>query len=110
MIQGIKHIIFDLGGVILNIDQSLTEKAFIQLGIENFTSIYSALGQSELFDKLEKGLIDRENFVAAIRKAASKDLSESDIIQAWDAMLLDFPIRRMQVVQQVRLHYDIFLL
>ena len=50
MIKGIKHIIFDLGGVLLNIDYNLTEKAFIDAGIKNFPELYGQLQQSDLFD------------------------------------------------------------
>ena len=47
MINGIKHIIFDLGGVILNIDYQLTSQAFKQLGVNNFDELYSQKEQIE---------------------------------------------------------------
>ncbi len=110
MIKGIKHIIFDLGGVLLNIDYKLTEQAFIDAGISNFAALYTQMGQSDLFDKLETGKIGRETFISAIQELSAVPLTEEQILSAWNAMLLDFPVRRLQLLQQLRLYYDLVLL
>ena len=110
MIQGVKHIIFDLGGVILNIDYNLTEKAFIDLGIKNFPALYSQMQQSSLFDRLETGQIARDEFIGQMQQVAGLPVTATQIINAWNAMLLDFPVRRLQILQQLRLYYDLFLL
>jgi putative hydrolase of the HAD superfamily len=110
MITGIKHIIFDLGGVLLNIDYSLTEKAFIETGITNFPELYSQLKQTPLFDNWEMGKISREEFIGTLREVASAPVTDAQIVSAWDAMLLDYPVRRLQILQQLRLYYDLFLL
>ena len=110
MIKGIKHIIFDLGGVLLNIDYNLTEKAFIEAGIKNFPELYGQLQQSDLFDKWEMGLMERAEFISTLQKISDTPLTEAQILNAWNAMLLDFPVRRLQILQQLRLYYDLFLL
>jgi putative hydrolase of the HAD superfamily len=110
MITGIRHIIFDLGGVLLNIDYNLTEQAFINLGIPDFAERYSQLRQTDTFDRLETGRMTREEFVAAMQSIAQTPLTEQQILTAWNAMLLDFPLRRLQILQQLRNHYDLFLL
>lgn len=107
---GIKHIIFDLGGVLLNIDYNLTEKAFVDAGIKDFPELYSKLHQAELFDKFEMGVMPREEFLQTLRKVSSSVISDEQIINAWNAMLLDFPLRRLQLLQQLQLHYSLFLL
>lgn len=105
-----RHIIFDLGGVLLNIDYQLTEQAFLALGIKNFPEMYSQLKQSTLFDDFEKGIVSPAEFVAVLRQTADIDLSTEDIINAWNAMLLDFPLRRLQILQQLRIYHDLVLL
>ncbi len=110
MIKGIKHIILDLGGVILNIDYKLTEQAFTALGIENFQQLYSQAQQTSLFDDFETGRIDGFAFIKAIQDLAGLPLNTEDIRNAWNAMLLDFPLRRLQILQQLQLHYDMVLL
>ena len=110
MIQGVKHIIFDLGGVLLNIDYKLTENAFIEAGIKNFPELYGQLQQTSLFDKWEMGMITREEFISTLQSASTTPLTEDQVLAAWNAMLLDFPVRRLQILQQLRLYYDLFLL
>lgn len=110
MIQGIRHIIFDLGGVLLNIDYQLTEKAFIDLGITNFGQIYSQLQQTPLFDRFETGKIGREEFIATLKNASQVPVTDRQIEDAWNAMLLNYPIRRLQILQQLRNYYDLYLL
>jgi len=108
--KGIKHIIFDLGGVLLNIDYKLTEQAFVDAGIRNFAQIYGQLQQTALFDKFETGAINRAEFIQGLQDASEVILTEQQVYTAWNAMLLDFPIRRLQILQQLRLYYDLFLL
>ncbi len=107
---GIKNIIFDLGNVILNISYAATIKAFEDLGFTNFKEMYSSLQQSNLFDDLETGKINRAQFVDAIKKISKAPISEQQIITAWNAIILDFPIRNLQILQQLQLHYNIYLL
>jgi putative hydrolase of the HAD superfamily len=110
-LQNIRHIIFDLGGVLLNIDYSASARAFAELGVTDFDTRYSQLTQSALFDDLETGRLDRAAFLAAVRAFdESLNLSDQQIEEAWNAMLLDFPLRRLQLLQQLRGHYDLFLL
>ena len=110
MIQGIRHIIFDLGGVLLNIDYAATENAFIEAGVKNFAQLYSQLQQTDLFDRWETGRMPREEFISAMQLASEAPLTEQQVLDAWNAMLGDFPLRRLQILQQLRLYYDLFLL
>ncbi|MCF8449095.1 MAG: HAD family phosphatase [Taibaiella sp.] len=110
MIQGIKHIIFDLGGVLLNLNYSLTENAFIEAGVKNFGQLYSQLQQSDIFDRWETGKMSRGEFISNMQQAADAPLTEAQVLHAWNAMLLDFPLRRLQILQQLRNYYDLFLL
>lgn len=111
MISGVRHIIFDLGGVLLNIDYAATEKAFEALGVNDFRERYSQLSQNTFFDDWETGKLGREEFILGMRTASGNDtLTDEQILNAWNAMLLDFPLRRLQLLQQLRNHYDLFLL
>jgi epoxide hydrolase-like predicted phosphatase len=110
MIKGIKHIIFDLGGVLINLDYQRTEHAFKEAGIPNFNAIYSQMKQDTLFDDFETGKIGAEQFLEGMKTAAGISITDDQVLLAWNAMLLDFPLRRLQILQQLRLHYDLFLL
>ena len=105
----IKNIIFDLGGVILNIDYLLTEKAFIQLGITNFSAFYNQHKSSLLFEQLETGNISPEEFYNTFRKITKNSLSNLQIQTAWNAMLLNLPKERINWLLEIKTKYNIFL-
>lgn len=104
------NIIFDFGGVILNIDYFLTIKAFQDLGVADFDASYSQLDQTALFDEFERGEIAPEEFRLGIRKALKLDVSEAQIDQAWNAMLLDLPKERLALLDRLKLEKRLALL
>lgn len=108
--QGIKHIIFDLGGVILNIDYQRTDKAFTDLGVKNFSELYSQFHANPLFEKLETGGVENEAFINAMKPYLPAGTPDQAIIDAWNAMLLDFPVARLQLLQQLGQYYNLYLL
>lgn len=105
----IKNIIFDLGGVILNIDYDLTSKAFKKLGIKDFDKLYSQAKQNNLFNNLETGKIDPEEFRTSLKKYIPK-ATDQEIDFAWNAMLLDLPKERIELLREVKENYRSFLL
>ena len=88
--QAIKNILFDLGGVLLNINYELTEDAFIDLGLNNFNEIYSQNRQQKLFHDFEKGNISSSVFLNTLQNVFDHSVSHKDLTDAWNAMLLDF--------------------
>jgi len=96
--------------VILNIDYRLTEKAFAKLGLTDFDTIYSQVAQKELFDVFEKGLISPGDFRKEIRKFINKDVSDLQIDDAWNSMLLDLPEERVHLLDKLKTKYRLFLL
>jgi glucose-1-phosphatase len=106
----IDNIIFDLGGVLLNIDYNLTIKAFEDLGIADFNKIYSQAHQSKLFSSFEVGEIDDSEFLEGIKELGNINSSQDEIATAWNAMLLDFPRERFDFLTKIQKQYDTFLL
>ncbi len=106
----IKNIIFDLGGVIINIDYHLTIDAFKKIGFDNFDSAFSQAQQLGVFDQLDKGLVSHIEFRNYIRNLSCKPLTDNQIDTAWNAMLLDFPIERLKLLESIKLQYRTFLL
>jgi putative hydrolase of the HAD superfamily len=106
--QEIKNIIFDLGGIFLNIDFSKTEKAFADLGVQ-FNDFYSQHHASELFELLETGKISPEEFHDSFVEETGLHLSYEELKNAWTALLVDFPIERLQWLQEIGKRYKIFL-
>ncbi len=108
--QNIKNIIFDLGGVILNIDFKQTELAFAKLGVGNFNQYYTLQSVSPLFEQLELGLITPENFYDQFRRVVNVSLKNEEIQNAWNALLIDFPPERILWLEQIKKKYKTYLL
>ena len=108
--SGIKNIIFDLGGVILNLNFNNTAEHFKSLGIRNFDEIYSKYKQLSLFDDFEVGKISPSDFIKKLKTFAPENCLESDIETAWNAMLLDLPKERIELLQKLKIKYRLFLL
>ncbi len=108
--QNIKNIIFDLGGVILNIDFKQTELAFAKLGVGNFNAHYTLQTSTPLFHDLETGAIAPEFFYDKLRELLQLPLSNEQIKNAWNALLLNFPKERIEWLKQIKTKYKIYLL
>lgn len=106
----IKNIIFDLGGVLVDLDFKKTFAAFKELGVENIEQMYSQHHASELFKKLETGLIGEKEFLAAIRKYVPGIVSDEQIKHAWNAMILGFRPDSLTELERIAKKYRIFLL
>lgn len=108
--SAISNIIFDLGGVLINLDYDATRKSFLDLGVKDFDAIYSQAQQNGLFDALDKGEITSREFRDAIRKHIDHPVSDKEIDTAWDAMLLDVPKEKLELLTALKPRYRTFLL
>ena len=107
--KNIKAIIFDLGGVILNIDYDLTVKEFEKLGVLNSASYYSKGEQKKLFDDLETGKISEKEFIDSV-KLKTNNANANQIKYAWNKMLLNLPLERLLSIKRMMCKYQTFLL
>jgi len=107
--KNIKNIIFDLGGIFLNIDFKKTEQAFAALGINGFHSMFSQHHADNLFQLLETGKISPEEFHHSFVQKTGMNLSYSVVEKAWNALLLDFPVERLHWLKSVSKRYNTFL-
>jgi glucose-1-phosphatase len=108
--RNFKNIIFDFGGVIINLDYTLTAKAFAALGLANFDALYSKAIQNNLFDDLEQGALTPTELRNELRKNISTEVSDAEIDHAWNAMLLDLPKERLELLSQFKQTHNTFLL
>ncbi|QMU63876.1 MAG: HAD-IA family hydrolase [Flavobacteriaceae bacterium] len=102
----IKNIIFDFGDVFINLDKQATTKALGQFGVLEFTDeMYT------IYFDYEMGLITTSEFVTAFHDLYPY-ISKAHFINAWNAVLLDFPERRMKFIKELAASkkYRLFLL
>jgi len=106
----IKNIIFDLGGVLVDIDPDRTAKAFARLSETNAVDIMELHKSQNFFVDYEKGLIDDVTFRNHIRQFLDKDIPDIHIDNAWTAMLVEFPPQKIELLEIARKNYRTFLL
>ncbi len=101
----IKNIIFDFGDVFINLDKPATQKKLSELGLNEVSE-----EQIRIYYQYEKGEITTQEFVRFFEE--SKGVSEEDLIQAWNAILLDFPEHRLAFLKKLSENsdYRLFLL
>jgi glucose-1-phosphatase len=107
--QQIKNIIFDLGGVLLNIDFSLSQQAFARLGVPNFADYISLTNINHLFRQLETGL-EEDLFYEEFRTLSGQPLTNSEIRDAWNALLIQYRPKSIAVLPALKKKYKTFLL
>ncbi len=103
-------IIFDLGNVIIDIDPSKTVQAFEQLIPEAAGKIREQILKTEFFHDFETGKIDNPSFRQGIREIYQNNLSDEQIDEAWNALLLEIPQERIALLENLRQTHRIFLL
>lgn len=110
MKNSIKNIIFDLGGVILNIDYKLTQEAFVKLGLKNIDDVYGQYFQVKFFDLFDRGEISEDEFIDLSKDLFPENTSKQQLVDAWNAMLLDMPEHRFDFLKKIGKKYRIFLM
>lgn len=106
----ISNIIFDFGGVILDIDPEFTLQELKLLGVKDVSVFQSSEFQQEVLNKFERGILTPEQFRDKVRQYLGENLNDQDIDDAWNALLLDIPKERIKVLEQVKANYGMFLL
>lgn len=103
-------IIFDLGGVILNIDYNKTIAAMKKLGMEDFDEVFSQAKQTSLFDDFETGKISAQHFINKLLPCLKPATSPNAVVHAWNEMVLFFPEKKLELLEKLKVKYPIFLL
>ncbi len=105
----IEAIIFDLGGVIIDIDFNLTLKA-----LEKYTSHQFGEGEyltkHPIFYEFETGKISENTFFSEIQKIFGLNATLAELKQAWNALLLDIPQKRVNLLENLQNQLPTFIL
>lgn len=109
-LHGVKNIIFDFGQVLLNIDPNLSAKAFMNLGIREGVDFWGGRASSDLLIGLEKGIITPDEFRKEALEKLVSGVTPQQVTDAWNALLLDLPVERVEKLINLKNEYRLFLL
>ena len=105
-----KNILFDLGGVILDINIQATLKLFYELGFPPELLQYPESMQTDVFFRYQTGRLDTGQFRDEIRKVTGVDMSDKVFDQAWNAMLVGIPKERTDLLKVLSKRYKLYML
>ncbi|WP_422359641.1 HAD family hydrolase [Reichenbachiella sp.] len=108
--MNIKTIIFDLGGVIIDLDFNRTPEVLSQLTGWKFDEIYQMYFKPGLFQDYEKGLVSDQKLRTGINNLFSTQLTEAQIDEAWCAMLGPIPKKRLDFMKELRKDFQVLVL
>jgi HAD superfamily hydrolase (TIGR01509 family) len=95
-------VIFDLGGVLLNLDPDRTRRAMVDLGIGHFEQLFTVHKATELFNRLETGGVEPRLFVDTLIREADRPVTAIQVVDAWNAMLLDYRQDSLRFIEQLK--------
>ena len=100
----IDTIIFDFGDIFINLDKQATISGLQKLGLKEWSPELDRLNL--LF---ETGDISHDDFLTGFQKEIPNAAIE-EILEAWNAILADFPLYRLEFLQMLSKKYRLFLL
>jgi putative hydrolase of the HAD superfamily len=105
-----KAVIFDFGNVIINIEFQRIYQTFAKFTSKPIAYIEKRITEDQIFRRYESGQFTDEEFREVIRQTLGFPLSDHEVDTAWNAILLDIPADRIDLIHKIRQKYPVFLL
>lgn len=105
-----RNIIFDLGGVIINLEEERTIKRFATVSRLAEEQLREQILKFDEYKAYEKGLLSDEQFRQIIRDRFLIDASDNEIDSCMNAMLLDIPRQRLRLLEKLKGTFKLYLL
>lgn len=106
----IQTLIFDLGGVLVNLDIPRFEQSFVDLGMHDVDFNFLQGHLKPLFLGYEQGTVTTDEFVSTLIKECKPGTTEQDVMDAWNSMLEIIPDEKLETLRSLHASYTIFLL
>ena len=110
MDKNIKNIVFDLGGVLVDLDFKSAINGLQQAGFSNVKEQLQAFDREGIFQKFELGEMTAEEFRSAIRENSTVTLTDEEVDALWNLMLLEIPREKLELILDLRGKYMVYLL
>lgn len=106
----IKNLLFDLGGVIMEIRRENCVKAFEDLGLEQADSLLGEYSQAGVFAGIENGSLSPEQFHDEIRRLIGTPVTDDQIDTAFQKFLIGIPDHRLDELEKLHERFNIYML
>ena len=108
--RSIKNLIFDLGGVILDLSVDTTLDSFAALSRIDKNTVKHLFVSSPEFNAYEKGEISDSEFRTFVKKLYNIEASDETLDACWNAMLVNIPLKKLQLLESLKTKYNVYLL
>jgi putative hydrolase of the HAD superfamily len=108
--EGIKAIVFDLGGVIVDLDRDRAVRYFEEAGVKNAGELLNAYHQTGIFKQFEEGSLDRETFYTEFCKLVGKETPHAAIDRGWMGFIANLEQYKLDMLDELRKKYAVYLL
>ncbi|NDV64787.1 HAD family phosphatase [Bacteroides sp. 224] len=106
----IKNLVFDFGGVIVDINRENAVKRFEAIGVSNAEELLDKYHQKGIFLEVENGRITAEEFCKKLGKMCGKEISYEEARQAWLSFFVNDPQYRLDYIAELRKKYKVYIL
>src|SRR6188768_923866 len=106
----VKNLIFDLGGVILDLSVDKTLQAFSTVSGLDKSLVRDRFLSSSGFEAYEKGELSDAEFRDFVREVYAVNVGDQVIDQCWNAMLLGIPAVKLDLLNQLMCSHRVYLL
>jgi FMN phosphatase YigB (HAD superfamily) len=110
VLQNTSHLVFDLGGVIIDLSMERTILEFSRLAGISPAVLQREYLHDPVFLNYEKGLIDSDLFRASVCELLGTDVADEEFDHCWNAMLVDLPAAKLQLLTTLKNHFHISVL
>lgn len=98
----IKTILFDFGGVVINLNQPQAVERYKEIGLADADRMLDAYTQGGIFGELESGQITAEEFRAELGKLIGHEVTEEQCRYAWTGYCGGLPEKNLETLRRLR--------
>ena len=91
MLQGIENIVFDLGGVMIDLDRARCVEEFHKIGFTEIDDLIDSYHPKGFLGRLERGDVTNDDFYDYVRRSAGRDIADDEIRRAFTSFLAGIP-------------------
>ena len=98
----IKTVIFDMGGVIITLDENKACKRFVELGMKEFAEKMDPYKQVGLNGQLEEGKISEEEYRRMVSEKLGREVSFEELQHCWLGYMKEVPARNLMALRKLK--------
>lgn len=98
----IKTIIFDMGGVVITLDNGEAGKRFVELGLKNFNELMDPYKQNGINGDLEEGKLSEEEYRHKMSQMLGREVSFEELKHCWLGYVKEVPARKLMTLRNLK--------